>query len=341
MLMRRRFAVAILVGLIAAAGTRHYMSLAVAQASEGDPWASDFAYWWQGARALLDGANPYVVAGPGTAYPLPYQFAYPLPASVITLPLAGLSHDLAAQLFVGLGFFTAAMALTRQSWWPLAMLVSAPALLPLENGQWSPFLLSATVIPALGGLLVVKPTIGLALAVYNPRWPMAVGAIALLCATFVLQPTWVTDWFAALTTFGSEQQYVSPLAIGPGWMCLLALLRWRRPEARLLLALSCVPQNYFMYDQLYLLLIPRSWQELSIAALWTHLVAFAARRLATPPSLDPSDVSLALAPFVIWGMFLPSLILVLARPNRGRAPAWAEHHIARLPVWLRGAPPCA
>ena len=37
---------------------------------------------------------------------------------------------------------------------------------------------------------------------------------------------------------------------------LLAMLRWRRPEGRLVAAMACVPQTYFSCDQLPPLLVP-------------------------------------------------------------------------------------
>ena len=34
---------------------------------------------------------------------------------------------------------------------------------------------------------------------------------------------------------------------------------------------------------------------------------------------------------------LPTLAIVLRRPNVGAVPAWLERRVARLPLWLRGA----
>jgi hypothetical protein len=120
-----------------------------------------------------------------------------------------------------------------------------------------------------------------------------------------------------------------------GLPAVLAVLRWRRPEARLLLVLSCVRQNGFLYDQLPLLLIPQSPLEalaLSAISHASHIVA-----LWHPPA-DGSVLALSAQqfPFTVAAMYLPCLVMILARPNEGRVPDWVDRAISRWPVWLRG-----
>ena len=75
-----------------------------------------------------------------------------------------------------------------------------------------------------------------------------------------------------------------PLLYWGGPLMLLALLRWRRPEARLLAALSCVPHTPELYESLYLFLVPASmWQGALLAAL-NYGIVFARR--AVPPPAD-------------------------------------------------------
>jgi hypothetical protein len=42
--------------------------------------------------------------------------------------------------------------------------------------------------------------------------------------------------------------------------------------------------------------------------------------------------------FVLVGVYLPSLWMVLNRPNEGAVPAWTERLALGLPAWLRGRP---
>jgi hypothetical protein len=41
---------------------------------------------------------------------------------------------------------------------------------------------------------------------------------------------------------------------------------------------------------------------------------------------------------VLWAVLVPTLVLVLALPNRGSAPAVVERWVSRWPAWLRGTP---
>jgi hypothetical protein len=49
-----------------------------------------------------------------------------------------------------------------------------------------------------------------------------------------------------------------------GFVALLGLFRWRRPEARLLVALACVPQTMLLYEALPPFLIPRTIGEVVV-----------------------------------------------------------------------------
>jgi hypothetical protein len=68
--------------------------------------------------------------------------------------------------------------------------------------------------------------------------------------------------------------------------------------------MACSPQNAFFYDQLPLMLIPRTRNELMIIALISQFAAL----LAPDQTADR-------APDMIAGLYLPSLVLVLLRTN--------------------------
>ena len=90
---------------------------------------------------------------------------------------------------------------------------------------------------------------------------------------------------------------------------ILAIVCWREPEGRLLLAMACVPQLLFFADQLPLALVARSAREsmflvaCGTAAWWMWWWATRGQSMYVPMA----------APFVIAGTYWPSLALVLRR----------------------------
>ena len=52
---------------------------------------------------------------------------------------------------------------------------------------------------------------------------------------------------------------------------LLAILRWRRPEARLLIALACVPQSMLLYETVPLFLVPRTFRESALLVALSYV----------------------------------------------------------------------
>jgi hypothetical protein len=248
---------------------------------------------------------------------------------------------------VGFGFALAAYGLSAAGWWRLVVLASAPALRVFESAQWSPLLLGAALVPSFGWLLACKPTIGAALFAAWPRRATVVGGALLALLCLLLLPTWPRDWLATTLAESAKGQYVAPVGFPGGIVLLLALVRWRRPEARLLAALACVPQNYFFYDQLYLFLVPAGPASAAALALWSHLIPLVSLLgvLPEPPAgWIPVEVgTVYLGPYVVWGLYLPCLLMVLRRPNVGPVPAALERWLARrgIPVWLRGRPSAA
>jgi hypothetical protein len=119
-------------------------------------------------------------------------------------------------------------------------------------------------------------------------------------------PRWPIEWVqAALHTTGHPAFVRQPF----GWIPLLALLRWRDPDARLVAVLACVPQNPYYYDQLPLGLVARSgWSAFGLSALsWGAY--FGTRANCTDPNFcGPESV-----PWVIWLLYVPATALVLAR----------------------------
>lgn len=328
-----RLALALIVA--AAAGTRAFHF--AARSAHG----RDFDQVWFAARALLAGADPYALIGPGRAFDWEAPFFYPLPAALLGVPFAPLTRPVADAAFAALGAGLLAWVLLRRSYVPLLLVASYPLAFAVEAVQWSPLLAASLGLPWLGMAYAAKPTIGAALLVARPSWWAVLGGGALLAVSFLLQPTWVADWRGALQgaavgATSSSIPYMAPVTMPGGPLALLALLRWRRPEARLLAALACVPQTLLVYEAVPLLLIPKRAGEVVVllltswaAALWLATQAPFAGRL---DSLTASGTAIVVC------LYLPCLAMVLRRPNEGALPAWLERRIAatRLPPWLAG-----
>jgi hypothetical protein len=297
----------------------------------------DFTFWWRAARAVLEGLNPYDVIRPSGPYPFDGIFAYPLPAALVTIPLAGIDPAAGAAVFIGAGFALLTYGLLRLDTWRIAVLLSYCAYQATHSGQWAPLLLGAVLVPSTGFLLACKPTLGAALFLWRPSWRAFAGGVAIGLIGLAVQPTWPFDWLHTLQANATGGQYHAPLVMPGGFVLALALLRWRRPEARLLVAMACVPQNAFFYDQLPLLMVPASAPSLFAFSLWTHalhaLAEWARPGLSYP---DVADRSMSWEPFILWGMYVPCLLLVLRRSNAGPLPLWLDRQVTRLPVWLRG-----
>ena len=111
-----------------------------------------------------------------------------------------------------------------------------------------------------------------------------------------------------------DDSYWMPVSIVGGPLLLLAVTRWRRPEARMLLIFSFMPQLFLFYDQLMLWLVPRNWKE-STALTVLSWVALHLGNARNTRSLGPHDVVAAYAPVIMTLLFLPSLAMVLFRAN--------------------------
>jgi hypothetical protein len=330
--------------------TRHRVQIAVAvgiaeliikllQVTYGSS-RSDFGQIWYASRAALAGHNPYALVGPGLAFDWPAPLVYPLTAAVAAAPLAALPQNLANVVFCGVAAGLLAWALCRTSYWPLLGLCSYSAVTAFRSVQWAPIFAAAVVLPPLSFLLVAKPTIGAAIFVARPsRWAV-IGAAVLGPAAFLLQPDWMQEWVAAVqrdaALWSPADPYRLPLLLPGGFLVVLCLARWRRTEARLVLALACVPQSLWPYDMLPLYLVPRTAVESVVLVVLGGVVALLTPSLAQ--TLAPAATLDGVGGMTILLLYLPVTIMVLRRPNEGTIPTWIERRVNRWPGWLRGEP---
>jgi hypothetical protein len=201
--------------------------------------------------------------------------------------------------------------------------------------QWSAGLTAAALIPPLGFLLSCKPTIGAALWLAYPSAAAFISGLAFLILSLAIAPSWPWGWLATL----NEVPHVTPpLAYAGGPLLLLALLRWRRPEARLLAALACTPQTLMFYETLPLFLVPRTnLQGLTLAlGSWVALVAsYAFSAVQVDPVARYLEERAVMGRWIVWAMYLPCLVMILRRPNLAEAPDDVRRFGLRLSSWGR------
>lgn len=283
----------------------------------------DFLAWYRGAQILLSGANPYTAPLGSDAWPFHDPLYYPLPTLLLVAPLTRLSPPVAGALLMGISGGILAWLLSRDGLWRLWIFGTPSYFMACKVGQWSPLIVVAALVPTAGFLAAMKPNLGLAALLYRPSWRAAIGCGVAGLVSFAVLPSWLADWH---TNTASLIGHPPPVLTPFGPVLLLALLRWRRPEARLLVAMACVPQLLFFADQLPLFLVPSTRREMRALFLCSASAFFVwYLRFATIP-----QYVLAAAPFALWGTYLPCLVMILRRPNEGEMPAWIDGGAARI-----------
>lgn len=281
---------------------------------------TDFTLSWFGARAMLDGRNPYELVGPGLEYDYEYQLLYPATALVAAVPFTPLSSRGASITFVALSTFLLVYGMTAGSWHRLPMLASAAFVESVHAAQWTILLTAALFIPWLAVLASAKPQTALpVLAASTSRTSIiaaAIGAVLLLAISFLLFPGWLSEWWPLAR---SADHIRAPIMAPVGFLILPVLLRWRRWESWLVFASALMPQTFMWYSALVLLATAATYHEALVLSLLST-VGFAITLLAieqNPPRL----------PQVMWTIyicttFLPVVAAILRRPNIGASPAW-------------------
>ena len=301
-----------------AAASRNALRLALAAAGVGGlicwlsyrlppPSVSDFDNLHIATRGLLAGKDPYAaVVASGIGYPL----FYPLPACLLVLPVAWLPLPLARVGWAALSAGVFTLAAQRYGRGLPVALLSAPFLNAIVLGQWSPLLPAAVAFPLLGCVWAAKPSLGAALFVSFPSRRALGSALAIVVLSLMILPGWPRSWLAALQASNHKLPILQP----GGFLLGLALLRWRTREARLLLALACIPQTIGFYEVLPLFLIPRRRREAYLLAVLSYAAAFISALLFPwPPGAAIEIVRAHRWPVLLALVYLPTLVLVLAQ----------------------------
>lgn len=270
------------------------------------PMASDFDFVWLGLRAFVHGQDPYrAVADAQVRGPL----YYPLPALVALAPLGFTSAGIARIAFAGLGYAALGYAAAGRPGGLFVALFSASAIVAAVGGQWSPLLTAGAVVPWLGALFIAKPGVGLALWCGYPSRVAVYGGFALLCVSLVVMPSWPREWLAVL----GNPVHAPPILRPGGFLLLAALLRWRRPEGRLLAALACVPHVTTLYETVPLFLVPANRYQAYLLLALSYAAAVVSSWIAPTGTLLEQVVGRW--PVLLVGLYLPALVMVLRRPN--------------------------
>ena len=303
-------AITVAVGIVAHASYSH-------QPTGG---MSDFDQVWIAANALRHGADPYAALR-ATGWPFPLY--YPLTAAVIAMPFALLPIAWARLAFfaTGAGLFAWTLGAVphRRLAFFSGSFVDAFAL-----AQWDPFITGAIELPAFlaGAILSAKPTVGLALGIayllpFTRRTIAALaGAATTLAISVALRPTWPVEFLAAAHNAPHIIAPVTLLPLGP--LVLLALPKWRRPEARLLACLAVVPQTIVPYATVPLFLVPRARKETMVLVLLADALYGIWRALGPLPHVDPMSLAARVTVsgnLILALLYLPCVVMVLRRPN--------------------------
>jgi hypothetical protein len=216
--------------------------------------AGDFTWAIHMAQRLVARQNPYDEV---------WQI-YPLTAAFFGLPFVRVPPEIAAGIFYGFSSGVLALGLTREGYHRLLIFLAYPYWIGMLYVQWSPLIAASAFFPFLLPATMAKPQVGI--PVFVSRFSLR-GLWACICvaaASLVVFPRWPLFWFSEI---GKYQHFYAILVL-PGPLILLALLRYRDPDAILLLLTACMPQRWF-FDTFTLWLIPRSRREILIATFFS------------------------------------------------------------------------
>jgi hypothetical protein len=263
--------------------------------------SNDFDLLHNAADRLIRGENAYPVAT--------QWFTYPLPAVLLAVPFTAIPLGAARLLFDVLVGWAFVLALWRyRGTFALLAVVSGAFLFAISNSQTTPLMVAASLVPALGFLLAVRPNTAASLWIARPSRVAVLGGIAFLVLSLVVLPSWPRDWWLALLQDNTD--LVPPVLRPFGLVLLLAALRWRSPEGRLLLAIAFIPQNTLPHELVALGLIPANLVEMGIyvAGSWIA-VAVVADQMYLSHSIP--QWTAASWPATLGAVYLPMLYLVL------------------------------
>lgn len=284
---------------------------------------SDFAPLWHAARLALAGQDPYQLIGPGKAVESVYNMYYPGTAFVFALPFSLIpSFHLASTVFVFVSAMLLAYGVTADGWHRLPIFPSIAYCTTVFIAQWSIIMTAALFLPAVAMIAASKPqsSIPAIASSTNPRtyqWA-AGGTIALIAASLWLLPSWPASWLGMVR---GSSDFVPAVSRFAGPAILLALFRWRRPEAWLILIAACLPQTWPPYNGLILMTVAATYREACFLSLVSSF-SWAGWAWFFGEGLTPEQSQSQMSTVLNLSSYLPATLLVLLRPNQGTGPLW-------------------
>jgi hypothetical protein len=282
--LRRRIAISAVIGIL----TGSFCFFLVRTLHQN---AGDFRWAIHLAQRFLAGQNPYDT-------PLEQ---YPFPAALFALPFVRLRPELAAAIFYGLSSSLLALGLSRDGYHRLLVFLAYPYWIGLLTVQWSTAIMASAFFPLLLPLTMAKPQVGLPVLLtrLSRRGLLACGLVGAL--SLILLPRWPHLWLGQTVYY----QHFFAIAVLPGPLVWLALLRYQDGDAWLLLTTSFLPQRWF-FDIFILWLIPKSRRQI----LWTVFFSWCAGtwRWYHPPSSYQQ-----VGRWIVVSTYLPMLAIVLLR----------------------------
>jgi len=250
-----------------------------------------------------------------------YPVLYPLTAFVAAMPFTILPQGLATLAFIFVSTFLMAYGITNDGWHRVPIFASLPFITSVWLGQWSMLFTAALFLPWVAVASAIKPQTALPIvaASTSRATPIAavVGGLLLMAISLVFLPTWPIEWWRAIW---SSPHMTAPISRLGGFAILLVLLRWRRPEAWLVLILACLPQTSYPYNVLVLLALANTWREAAILSV--------ASTIGSVPELrvDVHELSRlqTMGDLMVLSAFLPATLMILLRPNDGVGPWWMQ-----------------
>jgi hypothetical protein len=103
-----------------------------------------------------------------------------------------------------------------------------------------------------------------------------------------------------------------------GFVLLLAALRWRSPEGRLIFATAFIPQSTLPYELVSLALIPGNRLEMALYVAGSWIAVVAADQLLVGQSI--AEWTATGWPVTLCAVYLPMLYLVLRRQGSKNGP---------------------
>jgi hypothetical protein len=281
----------------------------------------DFDQLWEAARAWRAGDSPYrAVLEIHRERGHPFGLVYPLPAVIVIVPFSFLPRSAARTAFAFVSSVCFAY-LVLARWWLFPILLSAAFRSSVSLVQIAPFVACATMAPAFGWVLAVKPNAGIPVGVALRRRRDAIGflapALALGLVSLALRPEWPWEWRDSL---GTATNLGAPVLRPFGFLLLLAIVRWRQPAARWLVATALLPGTPAIHNTLPLLtLLPTTFREALVFSLLSHVADLGSYWLARGTT-GIDALSAASSTALLWGLYIPAVGWLLLRKSNDAAP---------------------